>query len=113
MYSGFFNNLSSQYQTTFEPYVKYNQLATRNFTDLTNLQLQSARTYADIGLAQLNANSQVRDMPSLMTSGSKQLETMTRLSQQMIEDGKKLSTLANDFKAELEKLVAESTPQTK
>ena len=38
---------------------------------------------------------------------------MTRLSQQMIEDGKKLSTLANDFKAELEKLVAESTPQTK
>lgn len=113
MYSGFFNNLNNQYQNAFEPYVKYNQLVAKNFTDLTNLQLQSARVYADIGLAQLNANSQIKDPQSLMASGSKQLETMTRLSQQMIEDGKKLSNLANEFKAELEKLVAESVPQTK
>ncbi len=113
MYSGFFNSLNSQYQNVFEPYVKYNQLIAKNFNDLTNLQLDSARTYAEIGLAQVNANSQIKDPQSLMACGSKQLETMTRLSQQMIEDGKKLSNLATEFKAELEKLVAESVPQTK
>lgn len=113
MYGNIFSSLNTQYQSAFEPYLKYNQLVAKNFADLTNLQLESARQYAEIGLVQLSLNSQIKDPQTLMASGTKQLETMTRLSQQMIEDGKKLANLANQFKADLEKLIAESVPSNK
>ncbi|WP_037586324.1 phasin family protein [Stenoxybacter acetivorans] len=108
MYTDIFKAFNDQSKTTLEPVVKFNQLVAKNFTELTNLQLDSARQYAEIGLAQLQLNSQVKDMQSLMNSGSKQMETMNRISQQMIEDGKKLSALATEFKTELDKLVADS-----
>jgi phasin family protein len=38
---------------------------------------------------------------------------MNKLSQQMIEDGKKLATLTTEFKSEFEKLVSESMPNNK
>ncbi|EGY53410.1 phasin family protein [Neisseria shayeganii] len=113
MYTDLFKTLSDQSQNTFEPVLKFNQLVAKNFSALTNLQLDSARQYADIGLAQIHMNSQIKDVQSLISSGTKQMETMTRISQQMIEDGKKLSALANEFKTELDKLVAESVEKKK
>ena len=113
MYTDIFKTLNDQSQNAFEPMVKFNQLVAKNFSELTNLQLDSARQYADIGLAQIHMSSQIKDMQTLISSGTKQMETMTRISQQMIEDGKKLSTLANEFKAELDKLVAESVEKKK
>lgn len=108
MYTDMFKNFSDQTEQTFGPLLKYNQLVARNFTSLTNLQLEAARQYADIGLAQIQANSQIKDVQSLVSSGAKQLETMTKISQQMIEDGKKLAELAQEFKAGLEALAADA-----
>ena len=113
MYTDIFKTLNDQSQNAFEPMDKFNQLVAKNFSELTNLQLDSARQYADIGLAQMHLNSQVKDVQSLVNSGTKQLETMTRISQQMIEDGKKLANLANDFKSELDKLVTETVEKKK
>ncbi|WP_107851718.1 phasin family protein [Oceanimonas marisflavi] len=111
MYTDIFKTFNDQTEKAFGPLYQYNQLVAKNFTALTNLQLEAARQYADIGLAQLQANSQVRDVQGLVTSGAKQLETMTRISQQMIEDGKKLAELAQEFKAGLDGLAAEAAKQ--
>ncbi|GAA3527638.1 phasin family protein [Zobellella aerophila] len=108
MYTDMFKTFNDQTETAFGPVVKFNQLVTKNFTDLTNLQLEAARQYAEIGLSQLQVSSQVKDVQSLMASSSKQLETMTKISQQMIEDGKKVAELAQEFKAGVEALVAEA-----
>ncbi|WP_116473410.1 phasin family protein [Zobellella maritima] len=108
MYTDMFKTFNDQSEKAFGPVVKFNQLVTKNFTDLTNLQLDAARQYAEIGLSQLQVSAQVKDVQSLMASSSKQLETMTRISQQMIEDGKKVAELAQEFKAGVEALVAES-----
>ena len=113
MYSNFFTTLNGQYQNAFAPYLKYNQLIAKSFADITNLQLESARQYAEIGLAQLAVNSQVCDLQTLTTSGMKQLETMTKLSQQLIEDGKKVAALASQFKADLDQIIAEAVPTKK
>ena len=102
MYSNFFTSLNGQYQNAFAPYLKYNQLIAKSFADITNLQLESARQYAEIGLAQLAVNSQVCD-----------LQTMTKLSQQLIEDGKKVAALASQFKADLDQIIAEAVPTKK
>ncbi|MDV2858399.1 phasin family protein [Oceanimonas sp. CAM02] len=108
MYTDIFKTFNDQTEKTFGPLYQYNQLVAKNFTALTNLQLEAARQYADIGLAQLQINSQIKDVQGLVTCGAKQLETMTRISQQMMEDGKKLSELAQEFKAGLDELVAKA-----
>ena len=108
MYTNIFQNFNEQSEKTFAPLLKFNQLVAKNFTDLTNLQLDAARQYADIGLSQLQAGTQVKDVQDLVSCGSKQLETMTRISQQMVEDGKKLAELAQEFKSGLETLAADA-----
>lgn len=108
MYSNIFQNFNQTTEKTFAPVLKYNQLVANNFTALTNLQLDAARQYADIGLSQLQLGSQVKDVQSLVSLGSKQLETMTRMSQQMMEDAKKLGALAQEFKAGLESIAADA-----
>lgn len=108
MYTNIFQNVNEQSEKAVAPLLKYNQLVANNFTALTNLQLDAARQYADIGLAQLQASAQVKDAQSLMSHGSKQLETMTRVSQQMMEDAKKLAELAQEFKTGLEQLAADA-----
>lgn len=113
LYGDLFANMNAQYKNVFEPYTKFNSLVAKNFADLTNLQLEAARNYANIGLAQMFANSEVKDMQSMVNCTTKQLETMNKLSQQMIEDGKKLATLTTEFKSEFEKLVSESMPNNK
>ena len=113
LYGDLFSNMNAQYKNVFEPYTKFNSLVAKNFADLTNLQLEAARNYANIGLAQMFANSEVKDMQSMVNCTTKQLETMNKLSQQMIEDGKKLANLANDFKSELDKLVTETVEKKK
>ena len=89
LYGDLFSNMNAQYKNVFEPYTKFNSLVAKNFADLTNLQLEAARNYANIGLAQMFANSEVKDMQSMVNCTTKQLETMNKLSQQMIEDGYK------------------------
>lgn len=108
MYTNMFQNLNEQSQNAFGPLLKFNQLVANNFTALTHLQLDAARHYADIGLTQLQSGCQVKDVHSLVSLGSKQLESMTRISQQMMEDAKKLAELAQEFKAGLEKIAAET-----
>ena len=108
MYSNIFQNFSEHGEKAFAPVLKFNQLVTKNFTALTNLQLDAARQYADIGLAQLQLGGQIKDAQSLVNMGTKQLETMTRISQQMMEDAKKLGELAQEFKAGLDNLTADA-----
>ena len=107
MYSNIFQNFSEHSEKAFAPVLQYNQLVANNFTALTNLQLDSARRYADIGMAQLQAGGQVKDAQSLASMGAKQLEIMTKISQQMMEDAKKLGDLTEEFKAGLEKIAAD------
>lgn len=108
MYTDIFKSFTDQTESTMGPVLKFNQLVTKNFTELTNLQLDAARQYAEIGLSQLQVSSQIKDVQSLAASSSKQLETMNKISQQMIEDGKKIAELAQEFKAGVEALIAEA-----
>lgn len=108
MYTNIFQNFNEHGEKAFAPVLKFNQLVSKNFTALTHLQLDAARQYADIGLAQLQLGGQIKDAQSLTSMGAKQLETMTRISQQMMEDAKKLGDLAQEFKAGLDNLMTDA-----
>ncbi|MDX1304347.1 MULTISPECIES: phasin family protein [Photobacterium] len=111
MYTEMFKSFSEQTEKTLAPYVKFNKLFTKNVEDLTELQLAAVRAYSDLGLSQLKAVGEVKDLESLTAFNSQQLETLTKLSQQLMDDSNKFSAVAQTFKNDVEELVAENVKQ--
>ena len=105
MYTDMFKALSEK---TLVPCVKFNKLLTKNVESLTELQLNSVRKYSELGLAQMQAASEVTDVTSLTAFGSQQLAAMTRLSRTMMDDSNTLQGIAQNFKEDLAQLSAEN-----
>ncbi len=108
MYTDMFKAFSEQTEKTMAPYIKFNRLLAKNVETMTELQLSAVRTYSDMGLAQIKAASEVTDITSLTAFTSQQLASLTKLSQQMIDDSNKLQNVAKEFKEDLEKLTADN-----
>ena len=108
MYTDFFKTFSDQTEKTMEPYVKFNKLVTKNVEVLTELQLNAIRTYSEMGLTQMKAASEIKDVTSLTAFNSQQLSVLTRLSQQMTDDSNKLQSIAKEFKEDVEQLTSEN-----
>lgn len=111
MYTEMFKSFSEQTEKTLAPYAKFNKLFTKNVEDLTELQLAAVRAYSDLGLSQLKAVGEVKDLESLTAFNGQQLETLTKLSQQLMDDSNKFSSVAQTFKNDVEELVAENVKQ--
>lgn len=108
MYTDFFKTFSDQTEKTMEPYVKFNKLVSKNVEVLTELQLNAVRTYSEMGLAQMKAASEIKDVTSLTAFNSQQLTVLTKLSQQMMDDSNKLQSIAKEFKEDIEQLTSEN-----
>ncbi|EGU47760.1 hypothetical protein VII00023_20242 [Vibrio ichthyoenteri ATCC 700023] len=108
MYTDFFKNFSDQTEKTLEPYVKFNKLVTKNVEVLTELQLNAIRTYSEMGLTQMKAATEVKDVTSLTVFNSQQLNVLSKLSQQMTNDSNKLQSIAQEFKDDVEQLTSEN-----
>ncbi|OAN11220.1 phasin family protein [Photobacterium jeanii] len=111
MYTEMFKSFSEQTEKSLAPYVKFNKLFTKNVEDITELQLAAVRAYSDLGLSQLKAVSEVKDVQTLTEFNSQQLETLTKLSQQLMDDSNKFQAIAQEFKNDVEELVAENVKQ--
>ncbi|PSU26906.1 phasin family protein [Photobacterium phosphoreum] len=111
MYTEMFKSFSEQTEKTLAPYAKFNKVFAKNVEQLTELQLSAVRAYSDLGLNQLKAVSEVKDIESLTAFNGQQLETLTKLSQQLLEDSNKFSSVAQGFKTEVEEFVAQNVKQ--
>ncbi len=108
MYTDFFKTFSNQTEKTLEPFLKFNKLVTKNVEVLTQLQLNAMRTYSEMGISQMKAVSEIKDVTSLTAFSSQQLSVLTKLSQQMTDDSNKLQSIAQEFKEDVEKLTSEN-----
>ncbi len=108
MYTDFFKTFSNQTEKTLEPYLKFNKLVTKNVEVLTELQLNAMRTYSEMGINQMKAASEIKDVTTLTAFNSQQLSVLTKLSQQMTDDSNKLQAIAQEFKEDVEKLTSEN-----
>ncbi|GAA5646788.1 MULTISPECIES: phasin family protein [Vibrio] len=108
MYTDFFKTFTDQTEKNMEPYFKFNKLVTKNVEVLTELQLNAIRTYSEMGLTQMKAASEIKDVTSLAAFNSQQLSVLTKLSQQMMDDSNKLQSIAKEFKEDVEKLTSEN-----
>lgn len=108
MYTDFFKTFSDQTEKNLEPYLKFNKLVIKNVEVLTELQLNAIRTYSEVGLNQMKAATEIKDVTSLTAFNSQQLSVLTKLSQQMMDDSNKLQAIAKEFKEDVEKMTSES-----
>ncbi|UUM32643.1 phasin family protein [Vibrio japonicus] len=108
MYTDFFKTFSDQTEKTMAPYVKFNKLVTKNLEVITELQLNAVRTYSELGLAQMKAASEIKDVTSLTAFNGQQLNVLSKLSQQMVDDSNKLQSIAKEFKDDIEQLTSEN-----
>ena len=109
MYTDMFKNVNEQLQGFTNPLLRYNQLVAANLEKLARLQLESTTAYTDLGLSQLHAAANTKDPQSMAELGSKQLETMAKVSNRMLEDIQSLSKIGAAFKEDVDALVAEAT----
>ncbi len=108
MYSDLFKTLTEQGEKAFSPITKYNQMVVKNIEETTQLQLTALQNYADAGVEQIKSASEVKDVQGWINFNVKQVEAITSLSQQMIEDGKKLSQISQEFKSQLDEVASET-----
>ncbi|AIS57236.1 PHA granule-associated protein [Vibrio coralliilyticus] len=108
MYTDFFKSFTDQTEKSLEPYVKFNKLVTKNVEVMTELQLNAIRTYSEMGLTQMKAASEIKDVTSLTAFNSQQLSVLTKLSQQMMDDSNKLQSIAKEFKDDVDQLTTEN-----
>lgn len=117
MYTEFFKTFTDQAEKGFEPFVKFNQLMAKNVETLTEMQLNAIKTYSEMGLSQVKAASEIKDVTSLTKFNSEQLAVFSELSKQLIEDSNKIQAIAKEFKDDFDKLTTENiktvTPATK
>jgi phasin family protein len=113
MYTDFLNTLTEQNKKFFEPTIKFNQLVAKNIEQLTTVQLDAVKSFSETSLAQLKAASEIKDAQTAIDFNVSQFSALTKLSQQMIDDGQKLSKLGQEFKQNLETLAKEQLQQEK
>ncbi|WGV98162.1 phasin family protein [Vibrio sp. YMD68] len=108
MYTDFFKSFTDQTEQSLQPYLKFNKLMTKNVEVLTELQLNAIRTYSEMGMTQMKAATEVRDVTSLAAFNGQQLAVLTKLSQQLTEDSSKLQAIAKEFKDDVEQMTSEN-----
>ncbi|MGC9402110.1 phasin family protein [Vibrio genomosp. F10] len=108
MYTDFFKTFTDQTEQSLQPYLKFNKLMTKNVEVLTELQLNAIRTYSEMGMTQMKAATEVRDVTSLTAFNGQQLAVLTKLSQQLTEDSSKLQAIAKEFKDDVEQMTSEN-----
>ena len=108
MYTDFFKTFTDQTEKTLEPYVKFNKLMAKNVEVLTELQLNAMRTYSEMGLTQMKAASEIKDVTSLTAFSGQQLNVLSKFSQQMMDDSNKLQSIAKEFKDDIEQITTDN-----
>ncbi|MBY7729787.1 phasin family protein [Vibrio splendidus] len=108
MYTDIFKTITDQTEKQFEPYLKFNKLVAKNVQTMTELQMNALKTYTDMGLAQMKAVSEIKDVNSLTAFNGQQLTALTQLSQQMMSDSSKMQAAAKEFKEDVETLTTEN-----
>lgn len=108
-----FKAFTSQVESVVNPFYSFNQLVSKNIETLSKIQLKSVQAYSTLGNETLQSLANIKQPQDLASHSTKQMEMMSKFSQQLLEDGQKLSQLSQDFKAAADELAASAIPATK
>lgn len=89
------------------PMVKLNKLNVSHIEKLAALQLNTLSTLTDLGVAQLKAAAEVRDVEGAKAIAEKQVEYVRTVGEKLMADGKAVVELAKGYSADVQKIAQE------
>ncbi len=110
MQENLINAFSKQAKNMYAPLSKFNSLMVDNMEKMTEFQINTIKSYADIGMGQIKSVTQIKDAESLQSFSSSQAEVAAQVNKKIMDDAKVLSEMANDFKGKIEAIMAEAKP---
>jgi phasin family protein len=93
-----------------EPVQRLNQETVETVQRLAAHQIDSLKTYSDLGTSQLQMAAEVRDMQSLQKLMSKQTDALLALSQCLMSDIRAVIAIGADFVSHAEKIGLGAAP---
>ncbi|WP_440055462.1 phasin family protein [Pseudoalteromonas sp. T1lg65] len=108
MYTDLFKTFNEQTEKFFSPAIQFNQLIAKNIEELAKIQLNTTEQITKTSVDQLKLAAEVKDAKSLMDFNASQINALNALSQQMIQDGQKLTQLGQEFRDKLEAMGKET-----
>jgi len=87
----------NQYEAVIAPVVEFNRLVLKNAEAAINLQLDSMRTYAELGIKNINAGLEVRNPDEFKAYAAAQKEVAEEIAARASADIKTLGELGAKF----------------
>jgi len=109
MQDNIINAFSEQAKTMYAPLTKFNELMVQNMEKMTEFQLNTIKSYAELSIDQMKKAVEVKDVESLRTFSTSQVEVASNVNKKIMEDAKTLSDMATDFKDKMEAIWKDST----
>lgn len=109
MQENIINAFSEQAKSMYSPLTKLNTLMVENIEKMTEFQLNSIKSYADLSIDQMKKATDIKDAESFRDFSSSQTEVAATVNKKIMEDAKSLADIANEFKSQIENVWKEST----
>jgi phasin family protein len=109
MQDNIINAFAEQAKSMYAPLTKLNSLMVDNMEKMTEFQLSTIKSYAELSIDQMKKAVEIKDAESLRSFSSAQAEVASTVNKKIMEDAKVLSDLANDFKGQVEAVWKEAT----
>lgn len=87
-----------------DPVLKANRLFIENIEKMLLFQMNSLKTYFDIGINQLRAAAEITDLESLRDFCKCQAEIAQTMQCKLLNDARVMINMANRFRAEMDSL---------
>jgi phasin family protein len=97
MYAEMISAVSGSMRNVFGPAQKVNELVVAHLEKVAAIQLESAKSLANLGIAQMKAAGAVNDPWSVFGFMAKQGTYATKLGEQLVADAQKMRELSGDF----------------
>jgi len=102
------NTLSEQFKNQYQPWAQLGSFWVDNLERITNFQLNTINSYSKLGLEQVKKAIAIKDMDDLQDFANAQTSAVDTLNQKLVEDGKVLTEITQDFFGNVESIWQQS-----
>lgn len=102
------NAFNDQAKAMYTPMAKFNSLLVESMEKMTEFQLNTIKSYAEIGLGQMKNAVTIQDAEGLRQFTASQAEATSIINKKILEDAKVMSDMAADFRNKIEDVMAQT-----
>jgi phasin family protein len=108
MQDNILNAFNEQAKAMYAPMAKFNSLLVESMEKMTEFQLRSIKSYAEIGFGQMKQAANIQDAEGMRQFSVVQTEATSTLNKKILEDAKAMTDMAAEFRNKIEDVMAQT-----